>query len=84
MVETEVKTRKWGSSIGVVLPKALVEEAGIKPNEKIVIEIKKRPLAKEFFGKFPDWGKSTQELKDEMRAGWESASDRLAEEKSKK
>ena len=84
MVETEVKTRKWGSSIGVVLPKALVEEAGIKPNEKIVIEIKKRPLAKEFFGKFPDWGKPTQELKDEMRAGWESASDRLAEEKSKK
>ena len=84
MVETEVKTRKWGSSIGVVLPKALVEEAGIKPNEKIVIEIKKRPLAKEFFGKFPDWGKSTQELKDEMRAGWESDSDKLAEEKSKK
>ena len=83
-MEIETKTRKWGSSIGVVLPKRIVEEAGIKPNEKIVIEIKKRPLAKEFFGKFPDWGKSTQELKDEMRAGWESASDRLAEEKSKK
>ena len=84
MVETEVKTRKWGSSIGVVIPKEVVDEAGIKPNEKIVIEIKKRPLAKEFFGKFPNWGKSTQELKDEMRAGWESDSDKLAEEKSKK
>ncbi|MBS3114153.1 AbrB/MazE/SpoVT family DNA-binding domain-containing protein [Candidatus Woesearchaeota archaeon] len=84
MVEIETKTRKWGSSIGVVLPKEVVDEIGIKPNEKIVIDIKKRPLAKEFFGKFPHWGKSTQEIKDEMREGWNSASDILAEEKSKK
>lgn len=83
MVETKVKTRKWGSSIGVVLPKELVDEIGIKPNEKISIDVKKRPLAKEFFGKFPHWGKSTQEIKDEMRAGWMSASD-LVDEKSKK
>ena len=67
-----------------MIPKEVVDEIGIKPNEKIVIEVKKRPLAKEFFGKFPNWGKSTQELKDEMRAGWESDSDKLAEEKSKK
>ncbi|MBS3101728.1 AbrB/MazE/SpoVT family DNA-binding domain-containing protein [Candidatus Woesearchaeota archaeon] len=84
MVEIQAKTRKWGSSIGVVLPKALVEEAGIKPNEKIVIEIKKRPLAKDFFGLLKDWKRPTQEIKDEMRAGWMSASDILAEEKSKK
>ena len=50
MVETEVKTRKWGSSIGVVLPKEVVDEEGIKPNEKITIEVKKMTLAKEFFG----------------------------------
>lgn len=84
MVETEVKTRKWGSSIGVVLPKELVDEIGIKPDEKITIDIKKRPLAKEFFGMFPNWGKPTQEIKDEMRAGWMSESDILAEKKSKK
>jgi len=66
------------------MPKALVEEAGIKPNEKIVIEIKKRPLAKDFFGLLKDWKRPTQEIKDEMRAGWMSASDILAEEKSKK
>ena len=84
MVEIETKTRRWGSSIGLVLPKKIVEEEGIKPNEKIIINIKKRPLAKEFFGKFPNWGKSTQELKDEMRSGWMSATDILAEKKSKK
>lgn len=84
MVEIETKTRKWGSSIGVVLPKKIVEEAGIKPNEKIVIEVKRKPLAKEFFGLLKDWKRPTQEIKDEMRAGWLSASDRLAEENSKK
>ena len=84
MVEIETKTRKWGSSIGLILPKSLVDEIGIKPNEKITIEVKKRPLAKEFFGKFPNWGKSTQEIKDEMRAGWMSATDILAEKKFKK
>jgi len=83
-MEIETKTRKWGSSIGVVLPKEVVDEIGIKPNEKIVIDIKKRPLAKEFFGLLKDWKRSTQEIKDEMRAGWLSASDILAERKSKK
>ena len=70
MVEIETKTRKWGSSIGVILPKALVDEIGIRPNEKIILEVKKRPLAKEFFGRFPHWKRPTQKIKDEMRAGW--------------
>ncbi len=83
-MEIEAKTRKWGSSIGIVLPKSLVDEAGIKPNEKIVIEIKKRVKVKDVFGMFPEWKRSTQEIKDEMRAGWESASDILADKESKK
>ncbi|MBI2647542.1 hypothetical protein HYW99_03625 [Candidatus Woesearchaeota archaeon] len=56
----------------------------MKPNEKITIEVKKRILAKEFFGLLKDWKRPTQEIKDEMRAGWLSASDILAEKKSKK
>jgi len=35
-----------------------------------------KPLAGELFGKFPRWsGKSAQQIKDEMRDGWESNSD---------
>lgn len=71
MVETEVKTRKWGSSIGVVLPKELVDEAGIRPDETIVIDVRKRHKAKEFFGLLKDWKRPTQEIKDEMRKGWD-------------
>ena len=71
MVETEVKTRKWGSSIGVVLPKELVDDIGIKPNETIRIDVKKGVKVKDVFGMFPRFSKKTaQQLKDEMRAGW--------------
>ena len=70
-MEIETKTKKWGSSIGVLLPKALVEEVGIKPNETIVIEVKKRHKAKEFFGLLKDWKRPTQEIKDEARKGWD-------------
>ena len=69
----EVKTiaRRWGSSIGIILPKNVVEAKKIRENDELTIEIKKRPLAGELFGKFPrKSGKSAQQLKDEMRKGW--------------
>ena len=70
-MEIKTKARKWGNSIAVILPKIVVEENGIIENEDITIEIKKRPLAGDFFGKFPNWkGKSTQKIKDEMKEGW--------------
>ncbi len=69
----EVRTiaKKWGSSIGVILPKNVVEAKRIRENDELIIEIKKRPLAGELFGKFPrKSGKSAQQIKDEMRLGW--------------
>ena len=70
----EVKTiaRKWGNSIAVILPKNIVETNKIRENDEITIEVKKRVLAGEMFGKFPrKSGKTAQELKDEMRRGWD-------------
>ena len=84
MVETEVKTRKWGSSIGVVLPKEVVDEIGIKPDQTIKIEVRKPVKVKDVFGMFPNWKRNTQEMKDELRAGWMSTSDVEAERKHKK
>jgi len=71
----EVKTtaRRWGSSIGIILPKAVVEANRIRENEEVIIEVKKKTLAGEMFGRFPEWKfkKSAQELKDEARRGWD-------------
>jgi hypothetical protein len=57
----------------------------IKENVPITITInKKRPKAGALFGLIKNWKKSTQELKNEMRSGWESESDRKKREEWQK
>jgi len=45
------KTRKWGNSLGILIPKKEVENLNLKENQTIIIEITKKenPL-KELFG----------------------------------
>ncbi len=69
----EVRTiaKRWGSSIGIVLPKRIVDLRRIKENDEIVIEIKSQPVMGNMFGRFlRKSGRSGQELKDEARKGW--------------
>ena len=71
-MEIETIAKRWGSSIGIILPKPVVEANKIRENDKIVVEVKKRPLAKQFFGRLKGkFKKSAQELKDEARRGWD-------------
>lgn len=76
----EVKTiaRRWGSSIAVVIPKEVADMQRIKENSEITITIQRqRPIAGEMFGLFSRASKKTaQQIKDEIRSGWESESDR--------
>lgn len=70
MIECKTTTRKWGNSIGVTLPKEVIDQGNIKENEQItlLIPIKKTNL-KELFGTLKGkWKKSAQEIKDETRA----------------
>jgi len=71
MIECEVVARKWGHSLGVELPKNVVEEEGIKENEKIRISIKREDdaedrTARKLFG-MVKFKKPTQQWKDEIR-----------------
>ena len=79
----EIKTiaKKWGSSIGVIIPKEVVDAKRIKENDKITIEIKTRSLAGNMFGFGKErFKKTAQQIKDEAREGWMSDSDRKREE----
>ena len=40
-MEIELVTKKWGSSLGIVLPKTIVEKEQILENEIIIVEIKR-------------------------------------------
>ncbi len=46
-----VKTRKWGSSLGVIIPKDVVNELKLRDDQDVVLDIKPKenPL-KELFG----------------------------------
>lgn len=85
-MEVRAITRKWGNSIAVVIPAEIVEKQKIKEDEEIIIKVeKKRPKAGVLFGKFTrKSGKTAQQIKDEVRKGWESASDREERERWKR
>ncbi len=43
-MKTACKARKWGNSLGIAIPKEVVEQQHIKPDEELIITIeKKRP-----------------------------------------
>jgi len=63
----EVKTKKWGNSIGIVIPMDAVERFNIKPEEDIIIEIeKKNNVLKEMFGK-AKFKKSAKKMIEDFR-----------------
>ncbi len=67
MATATVVAKKWGNSIGVIIPKEIVETAGIKPEQSISIDVKpmKNPLSK-LFGRFKT-DKPTRQIKDELK-----------------
>ena len=75
-----VIAKKWGSSIGVILPKEMVEKQHIKIGDELDVKVFKKGDLSSVFGKAKSLGKpklSGQEFKNMIRAGWESNSDKL-------
>lgn len=70
MAEIECTAKKWGNSLGIVIPNDIVQKEHITENENITVIIKKKHLAKEFFGILPDWKGTGQKIKNDMRKGW--------------
>ena len=84
-MEIKAIAKKWGSSIGIIIPKEVVDVKKIKENDEITIEIKTRPLAGILWGFGKNrFKKSTQQIKNEIRGSWLSDSDRKREEEWKK
>ena len=66
MLEIETKLRKWGNSLGIVVPQKKLERVHMKAGEEIrVFLIKKNNVLKETFGTLK-FKKSTQQMMDEM------------------
>ena len=64
------KLRRWGSSLGLIVPKELVLKQRLKPGEEVLFEIKKKTLVKDIFGVLKDWKVNSQKVKVELRKEW--------------
>ena len=61
------KTKRWGSSLAVIIPKDKVIELKLKPGEEINIQIEKKSnILKELFGSIK-FEKSVEDLLKEAR-----------------
>lgn len=70
MAFANVVLKKWGSSLGVIIPADMVEKEKLKTGEKVVVEIRKVNNLKDIFGSLKNWKIDAQKFKDEARAGW--------------
>jgi antitoxin component of MazEF toxin-antitoxin module len=68
MVEIKVKTRKWGNSIGIIIPKEVVKKEKIKPRQEVsILLIKNSNALKKTFSTMKDRIKEpTQRIMDEI------------------
>ena len=70
MLKFRAMPKKWGNSIGIILPSEIVEEGDIKAEREIdILVIEKRIDLNKIFGSLK-LKEPTQKIKDEMRAGW--------------
>ena len=69
MAEVETITRKWGNSLGITLPKEMVDKENLIENQRVIVEIKQVRDIRKLRG-LVRFSRSAQQLKDAMRAGW--------------
>jgi hypothetical protein len=63
------RVRRWGSSLGIVVPRKVARELRLKEDDEVVLEINRSAVG-EAFGSATDWVVDPQRLKDELRRGW--------------
>ncbi len=70
MAECETITRRWGNSLGITLPKELVQKEHLHVEQKVkVLILKPSRTAQGTFGMMKGkWNKTAQAIKDQTRA----------------
>jgi antitoxin component of MazEF toxin-antitoxin module len=81
-MEVETELKKWGSSLGIVIPKSVVEEGKMKEGQKIRVFISKPVDRKKAEQIKSDWEK----LRKEVSAKWKgpSAVEEIRDQRTKK
>ena len=68
MIECESIVRRWGNSIGLTIPKEIVNKINLKENRKVrFIIIEEESPIKRTFGILKEWKTPTNQIIREMR-----------------
>lgn len=70
MSGTETRAKRWGSSLGLVIPSEIVKEERLEEGDNIIIEIRKKKTIKELFGSLKHVKIDPQKMKNELRKEW--------------
>ncbi|GEM_PF-506893 len=65
MMECEVTVKKWGNSLGIILPKKWAEKGRISPEDKVkvvITSIDRKNAAGKLWGALSTWKASSDEL----------------------
>lgn len=65
----EIVVKKWGNSMGLILPKELIKIKGLKENDKVLVDIVKKANLGKIFGTLKRT-MSGQKFKEMVREGW--------------
>lgn len=68
--QTKARIKEWGNSLGITIPKEIVIQEKLFPNQEITITIEKETTLRGFFGKGRRKKIDTQKAKDELRKEW--------------
>ena len=66
----EATIKRWGNSMGIIIPSILLEQKRLKENDKILVEVVKEADLSDVFGMIKKRKMSGQKAKDMAREGW--------------
>ena len=67
----EVKIKKWGNSMAVILPKDFLEKEDLRENDKVILQRVKPANLMHLFGSAKGMKMTGQQFKDMVRKGWD-------------
>lgn len=68
MIECEATAKKWGNSVGIIIPKEVAEKKGIKDNTRVKFAIMDNTdVVAKTFGLLGHWKEPTSKIMREMR-----------------
>ncbi|MBS3099992.1 DUF104 domain-containing protein [Candidatus Pacearchaeota archaeon] len=71
MEEINVKLKRWGNSLGAIIPSEIIRNSNLREGIEVTITLQPKRGMSEVFGSLKEWKINTQKLKDKLREEWD-------------